>query len=153
MLSLTYPVEKVIVSQKFGANPKQYRMYGFPGHEGVDFAVPEGTPVYAAAKGKVTQVFMDNGVHPYGTHVRMRHVLEGKTYETIYAHLSDVLPGVHAGSTIDRGDAIALSGNTGRSTGPHLHFTLKEIGATAAHKTPYPKDVIDPTPYFTEDME
>jgi len=151
MINLLYPVETVVVSQVFGANPVRYRKYGFPGHEGVDFAVPSGTVIYAAAKGKVTQVVLDNGVHPYGTHVRLRHSTEKGIFETIYAHLSEVLPGVEVGKVVDRGDAIALSGNTGRSTGPHLHFTLKWIGATAAHQTRYPKDVIDPTPYFSED--
>jgi murein DD-endopeptidase MepM/ murein hydrolase activator NlpD len=140
---LLYPVDHVRLTQLFAARPEYYKKFGLPGHEGVDFGVPVGTPVRAAAAGVIKMVDHPAN-HPYGLHVRITHE-DG--YETIYAHLSRV--NVFPGETVEAGEAIGKSGNTGNSTGPHLHFTLKQKGATASGLTKFPKDVIDPTPYFT----
>jgi murein DD-endopeptidase MepM/ murein hydrolase activator NlpD len=84
-------------------------------HQGLDLAGPVGTPVYAPAGGIVlTADWSGNG---YGLTITIDH---GFGLVTRYAHLSEVL--VEAGQTINRGDKIAKIGNTGRSTGPHLHF-------------------------------
>jgi murein DD-endopeptidase MepM/ murein hydrolase activator NlpD len=86
-------------------------------HEGVDFMVPEGTPVYASAGGVV--VYAD--YHPqYGNMVEIDH---GKDIVTRYAHTSKML--VKVGQMVRRGQQIARSGSTGRSTGPHLHFEVR----------------------------
>ena len=83
-------------------------------HPGVDVAVPRGTPIRAAGGGTVAQA----GFHPeYGLFVLIDHP-DG--YRTMYGHASRLL--VSAGSRVDAGEVIALSGNTGRSTAPHLHF-------------------------------
>jgi murein DD-endopeptidase MepM/ murein hydrolase activator NlpD len=83
-------------------------------HPGVDVAVPRGTPIRAAGGGTVAQA----GFHPeYGLFVLIDHP-DG--YQTMYGHASRLL--VSAGSRVDAGEVIALSGNTGRSTAPHLHF-------------------------------
>ncbi|MCP3177103.1 peptidoglycan DD-metalloendopeptidase family protein [Desulfuromonas sp. KJ2020] len=89
-------------------------------HNGVDFAMPTGTPVLATGDGVVTRV--QN--HPFaGKYVEIQH---GSHYTTRYLHLSRSL--VRRGQTVQRGQRIALSGNTGRSTGPHLHFELHTKG-------------------------
>ncbi len=85
-------------------------------HNGVDFAMPGGTPILATGDGRVTRV----ANHPFaGKYVEIRH---GGNYATRYLHLSRIL--VRRGQSVSRGQRIALSGNTGRSTGPHLHFEL-----------------------------
>ena len=83
-------------------------------HNGTDFAMPRGTPVYSTGDGKV--VLTRN--HPYaGKYIVIQH---GSMYKTRYLHLNKIL--VKKGQKVSRGQRIALSGNTGRSTGPHLHY-------------------------------
>lgn len=83
-------------------------------HNGTDFAVSTGTPVYATGDGVVTRVIR----HPYaGLYIVLQH---GSSYRTRFLHLSKAL--VKKGQTVTRGQKIALSGNSGRSTGPHLHY-------------------------------
>ncbi|WP_026181428.1 peptidoglycan DD-metalloendopeptidase family protein [Thioalkalivibrio sp. ALJ7] len=85
-------------------------------HHGTDFAMPIGTPIQAPADGRVTRV--EN--HPYaGRFIEIEH---GQGYSTRYLHLDRQL--VRPGQRVERGDRIALSGNTGRSTGPHLHYEI-----------------------------
>ena len=85
-------------------------------HKGVDWATPVGTTVFASCGGTVTQA---GWFSSYGNCVTIRHP-DGN--QTRYAHLSRVL--VSVGETVEQGERIALSGNTGRSTGPHLHFEI-----------------------------
>lgn len=85
-------------------------------HRGVDFAMPQGTPVLAVGDGEVV-VAKRSGAAGY--YVALRH---GRTYTTRYMHLRKLL--VKPGQKVKRGDRIALSGNTGRSTGPHLHYEV-----------------------------
>ncbi len=85
-------------------------------HRGVDFAMPQGTPVLAVGDGEVV-VAKRSGAAGY--YVAIRH---GRTYTTRYMHLRKLL--VKPGQKVKRGDRIALSGNTGRSTGPHLHYEV-----------------------------
>ncbi|MBE8595107.1 murein DD-endopeptidase MepM [Xenorhabdus sp. BG5] len=83
-------------------------------HKGVDFAMPVGTPVLAVGDGEVVVAKFDGAA---GNFVAIRH---GRQYTTRYMHLRKIL--VKPGQKVKRGERIALSGNTGRSTGPHLHF-------------------------------
>ncbi|WP_437888902.1 murein DD-endopeptidase MepM [Phytobacter sp. V91] len=85
-------------------------------HKGVDFAMPQGTPVLSVGDGEVV-VAKRSGAAGY--YVAVRH---GRTYTTRYMHLRKLL--VKEGQSVKRGDRIALSGNTGRSTGPHLHYEV-----------------------------
>ncbi|NJR20490.1 MAG: M23 family metallopeptidase [Hyphomonadaceae bacterium] len=89
-------------------------------HAGVDFGAPIGTPVYAAGDGVVTRVGVMGG---YGNVIDIQH--DG-TWSTRYAHLSR-MP-VRVGDRVTQGQVIALSGNTGRSTGPHLHYEIRRNG-------------------------
>jgi murein DD-endopeptidase len=89
-------------------------------HNGVDLAVPYGTKVMSTGDGVVSRV----GNHPYaGRYIDINH---SGSYETRYLHLSKVL--VKRGERVKRGEVIALSGNTGRTTGPHLHFEFHISG-------------------------
>lgn len=84
-------------------------------HKGVDFGVRIGTPIIAPADGIVEHVaYQANGA---GRYIKLRH---GRQYTTVYMHLSKSL--VRVGQSVKKGERIALSGNTGRSTGPHLHY-------------------------------
>ena len=85
-------------------------------HKGVDWAIPTGTAVFASCGGTVARAGWGSG---YGYVVYIDHA-DGR--QTRYAHLSKVL--VKAGQTVKQGERIALSGNTGVSTGPHLHFEI-----------------------------
>ncbi|EQA14930.1 peptidase M23 family protein, partial [Glaesserella parasuis SW140] len=84
-------------------------------HKGVDFAVRSGTPIIAPADGVVEHIaYQANGA---GRYIKLRH---GGQYTTVYMHLSRSL--VKVGQSVKKGQRIALSGNTGRSTGAHLHY-------------------------------
>lgn len=86
-------------------------------HEGMDFACDVGTPVYATGDGVVSAAGWHSG---YGNRIDINH---GFNYLTRYAHLSKV--NVRPGQTVKRGDLIGLSGNTGKSTGPHVHYEVR----------------------------
>ncbi|WP_028358093.1 M23 family metallopeptidase [Brackiella oedipodis] len=92
-------------------------------HSGVDYAVPVGTKVFAAAPGRVKFVGHKGG---YGKLVILEH---GNHYSTVYGHLSDYA-NLKKGDIVSKGQVIAYSGNTGMSTGPHLHFEIRHNGAT-----------------------
>jgi murein DD-endopeptidase MepM/ murein hydrolase activator NlpD len=87
-------------------------------HKGIDFAVPVGTPVMAAGSGVVQIAGRLGG---YGNYLRINH---GNGYSTAYGHLSRLAPGIHKGSRVHQGQIVAYSGNTGLTTGPHLHYEI-----------------------------
>jgi len=89
-------------------------------HRGIDFSLPVGTEVRVTAAGKVAKVEKQRGL---GLLVKVDH---GGGITTVYAHLHEVL--VERGQTVRRGEVIAKSGNTGRSTGPHLHYEVHVRG-------------------------
>jgi murein DD-endopeptidase MepM/ murein hydrolase activator NlpD len=84
-------------------------------HAGIDFGAPIGSIVRSVADGKVE---IAGPVSGFGNHVRIQH----KGFETSYSHLSEIPANVTPGATVTEGETIGLSGNTGLSTGPHLHF-------------------------------
>lgn len=119
MLPTTLPVAAQWNASSFG-----WRIDPFTGeralHEGVDFAADVGTPIVTAAGGVVITAER----HPeYGNMVEIDH---GNDLTTRYAHLSKIL--VKPGTLVRRGQEIAESGSTGRSTGPHLHFEVRLRG-------------------------
>lgn len=137
ILSFGRPVPPGIgwVSQWFGEHAIDYSIFNLAGHNGVDYAVPVGTPILAAHAGRVSQV----GDDPTGWGIFIR--LVGAGYSTLYAHLSEAQ--VRVGDAVMLGQQIALSGNTGNTTGPHLHWGLRVVGGSA----PAYGDYIDPVPY------
>jgi len=98
----------------------KYGMRRYRRHQGIDLALNTGTPIYAAFDGKVRISRYANG---YGNLVVIRHT---NGLETFYGHLSK--NNVQVGDWVTAGDVIGLSGNTGRSTGPHLHFETRHKG-------------------------
>ena len=86
-------------------------------HHGIDYLVPEGAPVYATADGRVDMISEKNSIN--GKYVTINH---GNGYKTRYLHLLDIR--VKEGDVVRRGDIIALSGNTGLSFAPHLHYEV-----------------------------
>ncbi|MBQ3163787.1 MAG: M23 family metallopeptidase [Lachnospiraceae bacterium] len=113
------PVSGGRLSSRFGSRSAPTKGAS-TNHKGVDWALPIGTAVVASNAGTVTKAGWASG---YGYAVYIKHA-DGR--ETRYAHLSKVL--VKAGQTVSQGQRIALSGNTGRSTGPHLHFEIRING-------------------------
>jgi murein DD-endopeptidase MepM/ murein hydrolase activator NlpD len=135
------------VTQHFGENPDLYKEVsnGFlPAHEGIDLKAPMNTPYFAVAPGTVSSVSDKNWAgeaSPYGWHVVVNH---GGGYSTLYAHARADIP-VKAGDQVTPGQVLAYSGNTGYSSGPHLHLTLKKSGTTLPG---WPPDYIDPWPFL-----
>ena len=111
-----YPLQRQArISSPFNPNRRHPVTGRVRPHKGVDFAVSPGTPVIAPAEGVVEKVAYQAG--GAGRYVVIRH---GREYQTVYMHLSRAL--VRAGQTVKKGERIALTGNTGISTGPHLHY-------------------------------
>lgn len=137
---MIYPVGKCTITQVFGVNPRDYKKYGLAGHNGVDWAVPEGTAVLAAESGIISKAAFDAG--GYGNYVEIDH-LNG--LRTIYAHLQTTEARV--GQLINAGMIVGRSGSTGNSTGPHLHFTVKVKGQEANGY----KGAVDPMPLLDAD--
>lgn len=108
-----------LITQGFGQNPADYAPFGFAGHEGIDFGVPEGTVIYAPHDGIIT--IKDEGTQNYGLSVTID---DGKR-RSLLAHLSQTK--VTNGQNISQGDRVALSGKTGNASGPHLHWTYKQV--------------------------
>ncbi|MEI9930514.1 MAG: M23 family metallopeptidase [Rhizomicrobium sp.] len=111
------PVDGARISSGFGM--RFHPVLGYSRmHKGIDFAVPVGTPVMAAGSG-IVQIAGHLG--GYGNYLRINHQ---NGYGTAYGHLSRLAPGIHAGSHVRQGQVVAYSGNTGMSTGPHLHYEI-----------------------------
>ena len=91
-------------------------------HNGIDYAAPSGTVVRAAAAGTVTFA------GPKGANGNLLVVAHAQGFETFYAHLSRFATGLKSGAKVKQRQVIAYVGSTGRSTGPHLHFSLKKKG-------------------------
>lgn len=89
-------------------------------HKGIDLAVPTGTQIYAPADGTVVNIWYDKTC---GNGLKIAH---GMGYETVYCHLQSV--NVTNGAKVQKNSVVALSGNTGGSTGPHLHYAIKKDG-------------------------
>lgn len=100
-------------------------------HNGIDFATPIGTNVYSVAEGKVifsgpSSIKGANGAVGGGGYiVKIRHKIEGKFITSSYMHLKEGSLKVAKGDQVTEGQLIAKSGNTGASTGPHLHFEIQ----------------------------
>ena len=110
--NLTWPLEAGIVSSEYGA--RRGKM-----HRGIDIAAEVGEPVYAIAPGEV--IYAGDGLRGYGNVVIVRHD-RGRT--SLYAHNSALK--VTKGDTVSQGTLVALLGNTGHSTGPHVHFEIRD---------------------------
>ena len=135
-MDLRLPVpEWVSVTQWYGENVEWYPNTN--GHAGIDFGTPWGTVVTATDAGVVKLAGLDNT--GYGNLVKIEHDW-GFSY---YAHLADFR--VKVGERVEAGQVVGLSGNTGRSTGPHLHFEVRRLGGN------WRRDIFDPKPYLFDE--
>lgn len=103
-------------------------------HAGLDFAAPQGTPIYATANGTVS--LAGNKGNGYGNHVIINH---GYGYQTLYGHMVKVKSS--PGQKVSRGEVIGWVGSTGKSTGPHCHYEVHKNG-----------NKIDPVYFFYNDL-
>lgn len=87
-------------------------------HLGIDYSAPEGTPVYSIGNGRID---FDGNYNGYGNTVMIAY---GSEYKALYGHLEKFASGIHTGESVSRGQVIGYLGDTGWSTGPHLHFGL-----------------------------
>lgn len=133
------PAPKGIVTQFFGENPDLYRRFGFIGHNGIDFAQPHGSPMYAIEDAYVVSV--NNDPSGFGKHVRIisrREDSKGELNEWTYGHCHEIF--VEIGQVVKAGDKIASMGNTGfvvsgatpfwkvnPHAGTHLHLGLRKV--------------------------
>lgn len=128
------------VSQGFGAEPDWYiKIAGYP-HNGIDYAMPTGTPVLACDDGVLT--YADNVPDSDGCGINIKH----EWGMSQYWHLSKLLARYQ--ETVKKGDTIGFSGATGWATGPHLHFGIKVNG----HGAKDMRGWTEPSPYMDESI-
>lgn len=121
------------ISSHFGTRTDPfYKVRKF--HGGIDFSAPLGTPIFSPGNGKVIRV--ESAKTGYGNNIIIDH---GYGYKTRFAHISKSL--VKVGQSVKRGEKIALVGNTGKSTAPHLHYEVLKNGK-----------VVNPINYFFNDL-
>ncbi len=121
------------ISSPFGRRTYYGRATSTAFHNGIDFEGKPGDPIYAAADGVVNHV---GWYFNYGRTVKITHA---DNFETLYAHMSRFATGLAPGSHVKTGDVIGFVGSTGRSTGPHLHFSTIVNG-----------QFVDPAPYMSQ---
>jgi murein DD-endopeptidase MepM/ murein hydrolase activator NlpD len=112
-------MSKGSITSRFGVRTDPFRRRPAM-HTGIDFRAPTGQPARATAGGKVVSAGYEGG---YGNLVEIDH---GGGITTRFAHLSKI--GVKKGQAIAKGDVVGNTGNTGRSTGPHLHYEIRVNG-------------------------
>ena len=111
------PIDGARISSGYGM--RHHPILGYSKmHKGVDFAAPIGTPIFAAGDGVVEKI---GRYGAYGKYIRVRH---NNHLKTAYAHLHNYKSGLRVGDRVEQGDVIGYLGNTGRSTGPHLHYEV-----------------------------
>ncbi|WAA09581.1 M23 family metallopeptidase [Fervidibacillus albus] len=123
-----WPTIPNTITSEYGIRSDPFN-YATSFHSGIDIRGSYGTPVFAAADGKVIFAEYYGG---YGNTIKIQH---NGTYTTLYGHLSKI--DVDVGDTVKKGDIIGAIGSTGRSTGPHLHYEIIKNGKT-----------VNPKPYF-----
>ena len=132
MLSEPKPGSRI--SSPFGIRHYYGRATGTGFHDGIDFEGKTGEPIYAAADGVINH---EGWYYQYGRTVKITHA---DNLETLYGHMSRFVPSLAVGSHVKRGDVIGYVGSTGRSTGPHLHFSVIINGK-----------FVNPAPYVSPD--
>jgi len=123
---LKTPVDGAKITSGYGMRVNPILGYSAM-HQGIDFGAPMGTPIFAAGNGVIEEIDEKSG---YGNYIKLRH---NGMYETAYAHISRFASGMKRGSKVKQGQVIAYVGETGRATGPHLHF---EIIVNGQHVNP-----------------
>ena len=119
---LRYPVKFSRISSRFNKARFHPILKRYRPHNGVDFAAPTGTPVRSVADGVITFAGWKG---PAGKMIKIKHT---HRYSTAYLHLSRIDKGIRKGARVKRGERIGAVGTTGRSTGPHLHYSFYDRG-------------------------
>jgi murein DD-endopeptidase MepM/ murein hydrolase activator NlpD len=123
--SIRWPFPTAVeISSGFGDRVAPCR-YCSSSHRGVDFTPGNGAPIFAVADGVVTQAEYGRG---YGEHVYIEHRINGQSVVTVYAHMQRTSSPLRVGDSVAVGDFVGLVGNTGTSTGPHLHLEVRING-------------------------
>jgi murein DD-endopeptidase MepM/ murein hydrolase activator NlpD len=130
--ALAEPSGGARISSPFGIRRYYGRSSGGGFHNGIDFEGKTGMPIYAAADGTINH---QGWYFNYGRTVKISHA---DNFESLYAHMSRFADGMGPGSRVKKGDLIGYVGSTGRSTGPHLHFSVIVNG-----------QFVDPQPYIS----
>ena len=146
------PCQTSTITQLFGANPQNYDDFGLPGHDGMDYGVGKDGAFYAAADGVVVHAsdrkWSSDTASGYGWHVVLQH----GDYCTVYAHARPDLA-VAVGQSVAAGQVVGYSGNTGNSTGYHLHFGVLDKTGTIDPNNGYPLWTfgrpVNPAPFVT----
>lgn len=130
---MTYTLNDIFIgnfklNQLFGGNPSRYSSFNIKGHNGIDFSMPVGSQVVSASDGWVREVGFDPG--GFGKYVKVVH----NGFFTLYAHLDQIF--VHQNDRVVSGQLLGLSGNTGNTSGPHLHFGVAPCDAQGAKLVP-----------------
>lgn len=151
MLYLFSPLDKIYITQGFGGNKSVYARFGLAGHNGIDYRVkfidsPLGKRYCSSAADGVIEVVRDDGAKGYGLHIRIRHA-DGSM--TIYGHLSKSYVG--QGAKIKAQEIIGLTGNSGFSSGAHLHFEYRPAGWEKNTANGY-AGAVDPTPFMLKNL-
>jgi murein DD-endopeptidase MepM/ murein hydrolase activator NlpD len=124
---LSWPLDNIYITQLFGVTKDSKRLYASGSHSGVDFRASVGTPVKAVADGTVLGVGDTDRTCPYASFGKFVFIKHNNGLSTTYGHLS--LIKAENGEKVKRGEIIGYSGNTGHTTGPHLHLTVYAAGA------------------------
>ncbi len=119
---LARPVKNARISSRFTKRRFHPILKRWKAHLGIDYAARRGTPIVAAASGRIIYAAR---MGAYGNLIKIRHK-DG--YETRYAHMKSFRRGMRRGKRVKKGQTIGYIGTTGRSTGPHLHFELRKNG-------------------------
>jgi murein DD-endopeptidase MepM/ murein hydrolase activator NlpD len=128
------PIKDGKITTPYGKPGKMWKN----GHTGVDFSVPQGTDVLAAIDGVVAP---SNWGKAYGNQLVIKSKFNDKDIWIMYAHLSKLL--VKVGDKVTANQHIAESGNTGNSSGPHLHFEVRDGARWSTSKAQDPKEVLE----------
>ncbi len=111
------PINGARISSGYGM--RKHPIMGYSKmHQGLDFAAPPGTPIYASGNGSIEQI---GPWSTYGNYIRISH---RNGLKTAYAHMKGFASGLHKGDKVTQGEVIGYVGTTGRSTGPHLHYEV-----------------------------
>lgn len=137
MPSFIFPTDAKRITSEFGSR------WGSK-HNGIDIAEGGYHPVYAIADGKVRRSYLSSS---YGNCIMIEHHVDGIKWESVYAHMRDGSREVVNGENVEKGQKIGVMGNTGNSTGQHLHFELHKNGNWNINKT----NAVDPLNYIEKD--
>ena len=149
-------LDTLVLMKPIAGWPRDLNVYrGFGGadnHNGIDYAISLNTPVYSAVAGYISEMyFSPDAIGSRGIFVGVSFDLPSASGLTRYLHLNSIIPGLTIGVTVVRGQLIGYSGNTGSSTGPHLHFDL-EVNNPGGRTIIYSEDgrpKIDPQEFIT----